>query len=71
MQTLKIVKQKKGANAVKPTNIYTDTHEKLISVSNESGIPIVKLISLMVDFAMENMVIVDQEDQPNDDGKGA
>lgn len=61
MPTLKIVKQKKEASAVKPTSIYTETHEKLTALSNDCGIPIVKLISLMVDFAMENMVIVDQE----------
>jgi len=68
MPTLTIRKQKKEANAVKPVNVYVDTHEKLLSLSAESGLPIVKLLAIFVDFSMENMVLVEPENNYKAEG---
>lgn len=63
MTTLKITKQKREQTATKPCSLYVETHEKLTALSDESGISIIKLIAMLVDFGMENMVLVDAESE--------
>jgi len=59
---LKIVKQRREVTAVKPCNVYVDTHEKLSVLSTESGISIVKLIAIFVDYGMANMELLEPPD---------
>lgn len=63
MPTLKIRKQKKEGTAVKPLSAYLETHEKLAAISAESGLPIVKILALFVDFSVDNLVLVEAEDK--------
>ena len=59
MQKLQLIRQPKTESTIKAANIYADTHEKLTLISKESGIPMVQLIRIMVDFASENMEIIE------------
>lgn len=60
MEKLVIRKQKKEVEPVKPCNIYVGTHEKLNALSQESGISIVKLIAILVDYGLDNLEIIDE-----------
>lgn len=66
MATLKIRKEKKTSTAVKPLGAYLETHEKLTAISNESGIPIVKLLAMFVDFSVEHLVLVEPEEKTDE-----
>lgn len=61
MSKLIIRKQKRESVPVKPCNIYVDTHEKLNALSQESGISIVRLIAILVDYGLENLEVIDDE----------
>ena len=58
-QVLKLYKQQRPSTSLKPCNIYADTHEKLTSLSQSSGIPLVKLITAMVDFSLKYIEVVE------------
>lgn len=61
METLKIRKQKKDTAAIKSLSVYVHTHEKLEAISAESGISIIKLITIFTDFAIKHMEIIESE----------
>ncbi len=45
---------------LKPTQIYASTWEKLKALNEETGISIVQLIALMVDFASDHCEIIEK-----------
>ena len=57
--TLKLHKQRRPSTSLKPCNIYLDTHEKLMALSQASGLSLVKLIAAMVDFSLPYIEIVE------------
>ena len=64
--TLKLHKQRRPSTSLKPCNIYTDTHEKLTALSQSSGIPLVKLITAMVDFSLKYVEVVESSESEED-----
>lgn len=61
MEVLKIRKQKKEAPPIKSLSVYRHTHEKLEAVSAESGISIIRLMTIFTDFAIKHMEIIEDE----------
>ncbi len=61
METKKLIIQKKLSKPCnqKPFIIYGHDHEILSTLSKETGIPMIQLVSRMIEFAMENLEIIE------------
>jgi len=55
-----ILKSAKANRGYKPAIIDVDTWEKLNQLKEETGIPMTKILSQAVDFALERIEVVDE-----------
>lgn len=57
-----ILKPEKESKATMPIFIDIETHSKLVALKAETGVPIRKLTDMMLNFALENIVIEGESD---------
>lgn len=55
-----ILKSAKANKGYKPAIIDVDTWEKLNQLKEETGIPMTKILSQAVDFALERIEVIDE-----------
>lgn len=55
-----IVKRTGRGDGYKPIMVEVSTHEKLMQVKEDTGVPIGRLIAQMVDFCAERLTIEDE-----------
>lgn len=48
--------------AVKSMSAYADTHEKISQLAEETGLSLPRVLSLLVDFAVDRVEIVQEEE---------
>lgn len=57
-----VLKPEKESKATMPIFIDIETHSKLVALKAEKGVPIRKLTDMMLNFALENIVIEGESD---------
>ena len=57
-----VLKTEKVSKATMPVFIDIETHSKLVALKAETGVPIRKLTDMMLNFALENIVIEGESD---------
>lgn len=58
-----ILKTEKDVKAAMPVFVDIKTHSKMVALKVETGIPIRKLTDMMLNFALENIVIEGDNDE--------
>lgn len=56
------LKVEKESKVYKPIFIGIEQHQRLLDIKNETGIPLKKLTNMFIDFAIDNLEIIEGGD---------
>lgn len=57
------LKVEKESKTYKPIFIGIEQHQKLLDIKNETGIPLKKLTNMFIDFAIDNLEIIEESEE--------
>lgn len=57
------LKVEKESKAYKPIFIGIEQHQRLLDIKNETGIPLKKLTNMFIDFAIDNLEIIEESEE--------
>lgn len=57
------LKVEKESKAYKPFFIGIEQHQRLLDIKNETGIPLKKLTNMFIDFAIDNLEIIEESEE--------